>query len=154
MMNEFRTVYYDHSRSPAEQPHFPTGEAGFVRLGHDGEWRADAEVWIGPNSHCALVKHGVAEQLARLPSLSGRIGEGRDALIGPAGSEDAARIFYAADRMTYGARFDFVAVERRLPEPIRYRVAIDNREYQQTLSRLQFLATRAARYGHGLRLRI
>ena len=36
----------------------------------------------------------------------------------------------------------------------RYRIAIDNREYQKTLSQLQFLASTAARYGHGLRLRL
>ena len=37
---------------------------------------------------------------------------------------------------------------------LEYRVAIDNREYQQTLSKQQFLATTAARHGHGLRIRL
>jgi len=151
-MTRFRTVYYEHRRPAEQQRAFPTGEAGFVVLGADGEWSAETEVWISPNSHCALRNHGVAEQLAELSSALGSIEGARDLLISPGRSENAAHLFYEADRKTYGDRYDFVVLEQELPEPVRYRVAIDNREYQQTLSRLQFLATRATRNGYGLRL--
>lgn len=153
-MNGARIVYYDHSLPAERQPAFPCGEAGFVILSADGDWSAETEVWIGPNSHCALLQHGVADALSELPRVEGRVGGGLDALVPPAAAEAAARVFYEADRRTYGARYDFVAVVRELPERVEYRIAIDNREYQQTLSRLQFLATTASRQGHGLRIRL
>jgi len=148
------TVYYEHHRPASEQPAFPSGEAGPIVLGPDGAWSSEVEVWISPNSHCALVHHGVTDELNRLPCVQGRVGSGRDVLIAPAGSEDVAHIFYEADRKTYGARYDFLALAQEVPDPVHYRVAIDNREYQRTLSKLQFLATTASRHGYGLRLRI
>lgn len=153
-MRSARVVYYDHALGAEHQAAFPRGEAGPVILRADGDWSAETEVWIGPNSHCALMRHGVADALSALPRVQGRVGGGLDALVPPASAEAAARVFYEADRRTYGARYDFVAHLQELPERIEYRVAIDNREYQQTLSRLQFLATTAARHGHGLRIRL
>ena len=67
-----------------------------------------------------------------------------------------AEIFYEADRRTYGPRWvgvEFVAARCSEP-PTEYRIAIDNREYQRTLSRLQYLASTAARHGNGVRIRI
>ena len=34
------------------------------------------------------------------------------------------------------------------PEPVEYRVRIDNREYQVTLARLRYLVSMASREGH------
>ena len=153
-MSEPRVVYYDHARPPDEQPLFPRGEAGPVIVAASGEWTAETEVLIGPNTHCALVNHGVTAMLNAIAGIEGTVGSGRDALVPPAAAEDAARVFYEADRKTYGARYDFLALAQEVPSVVHYRVAIDNREYQRTLSQLQFLATTAARHGHGLRLRV
>ncbi len=153
-MSATRVIYYDHARSAAEQPLFPYGEAGPVLVDGEGGWAAETEVFIGPNSHCALVRHSVVVDLNAIPALEGVVGGGLDALVPPAAAELAARVFYEADRKTYGARYDFLAFAAGTPTSAEYRIAIDNREYQQTLSKLQFLATTAARHGHGLRLRI
>ncbi|MFP6627569.1 MAG: hypothetical protein VCC67_00875 [Myxococcota bacterium] len=153
-MSEPRTIYYDHARDPDEQPAFPRGEAGAVIVESGGRWISETEVQIGPNSHCALVHHGVADELTALPDARGRAGSGRDLLLAPGAAETAAHIFYEADRKTYGASYDFLALAQEIPEAIHYRIAIDNREYQQTLSQLQFLSTTAARHGRGLRIRL
>lgn len=153
-MSEPKAIYYDPTRDADEQLVFPRGDAGPVIVALEGEWTTTTEVWIGPNSHCALVHHGVADALNALPQSEGRAGSGRDLLVPPSASEAVAHIFYEADRKTYGATYDFLAVAQDLPRPVHYRVAIDNREYQQTLSQLQFMSTTAARHGHGLRIRI
>jgi len=149
-----RTIYYDHARGAALQPAFPRGEAGPVLVAPDGEWIAETHVWIGPNSHCALVQHGVVARIAALPGGQGCLGDGRDFLLPPSAAETLAGIFYEADRKTYGARYDFRVEARGTQGTSCYRIAIDNREYQKTLSQLQFLASTAARYGHGLRFRL
>ncbi len=153
-MSGARIVYYDHGERAEAQPRFPHGEAGPVVVASNGEWTADTEVWISPNSHCALLNHGVARELGAIESVEGSVGNGLDALVAPAAAERVARIFYEADRQTYGARYDFLACLDEAPVRVEYRIQIDNREYQQTLSRLQFLATTAARHGHGIRLRL
>ena len=153
-MTRPRTVYYDHEREPSVQPAFPHGEAGPVVIDRHGEWTAEAEVRIGPNSHCALFHHGVAEALRALPDAEGSRAGGLALLFPPRSADAVARIFYEADRKTYGASYDFLVVAQEVPEPVHYRIAIDNREYQQTLSKLQFMSTTAARYGHGLRVQL
>ncbi len=153
-MSEPRVVYYDHTRAADDQRHFPRGEAGPVVVTATGEWITETEVWIGPNTHCALVNHGVTDMLNAVPGIEGRVGSGRDALVPPGSAEETARVFYEADRKTYGAHYDFLALAQEVPTLVHYRVAIDNREYQRTLSQLQFLCTTSARYGHGVRLRI
>jgi hypothetical protein len=157
-VSESQVVYYDHSLDADDQPLFPRGEAGPVIVQIDGEWSAETEVQIGPNSHCALVNHGVILLLNAIPGIQGSVGAGLDALVPPASAERAARVFYEADRKTYGARYDFLArvaeADPGIRSPIHCRIAIDNREYQKTLSQLQFLATTSARHGHGIRLRI
>jgi len=72
----------------------------------------------------------------------------------PGAAEDAAAIFYDADRRTYGGRFEFVVHRQEVPEPLEYRIVIDNRDYQRTLSRLQFLAMTAGRHGWAIHLRL
>ena len=84
----------------------------------------------------------------------GRAGSGRNLLLTPGSAEAAANIFYQADHKTYGATYDFLALAQEIPEAIHYRIAIDNREYQRTLSQLQFLSMTAARHGRGLRIRL
>ena len=153
-MSKPRTVYYDPDLHADEQLAFPRGEAGPVVVLPGGDWTAPSEVLISPNSHCALLHHGVADELNALPTSEGRAGNGRDLLVPPSAAEPVAHIFYEADRKTYGASYDFLAFAQDVPEPIHYRVAIDNREYQQTLSQLQFMSTTAARHGHGLRIRL
>lgn len=154
-MSQQRVVYYDHDLDADLQPLFPRGEAGPVVVLGDGDWSAETEVSIGPNSHCALLNHGVATMLNEISGIEGSVGNGLDALVPPAVAEAAARVFYEADRKTYGALYDFVAFAgSEGPECVCYRIAIDNREYQRTLSQLQFLCTTAARHGHGIRLRI
>ena len=85
-MSRSRTIYYDHARGSDEQPAFPQGEAGSVIVESDGSWSSETEVQIGPNSHCALIHHGVADELTALPDARGHAGSGSRAgvLRGPA----------------------------------------------------------------------
>ena len=138
-------------------PPFREGEAGVVWLDGDGVLETDTRVRISPNSYHSLFAHGVIDRLAKLPLLLpdlGPPGEERQAVISPAAMPDALRIFYDADRETYGVRHDLLVAEAFGEPPADYRVAVDNREYQRTLSQLQFLANQASRMGHGLRLQL
>ena len=56
-----------------------------------------------------------------------------------------------ADRQTYGVRHDLLVAAAWGSPAADYRIRIDNREYQKTLSQLQFLASQASHMGHGLR---
>jgi hypothetical protein len=147
-------VYFDHARSDEAQEGFGHGDAGKVWLGDHGIFESDSRVRISGNSYHALLGHGVVGRLAVLPVQFGPIGEGRDAVLQPSVLESAARILYEADRMIYGASFEFSAGTTPLPAPREYRVVVDNREYQRTLARLQFLMSSAAREGHAVRLRL
>jgi hypothetical protein len=146
-----RIVYYDHEAGEGPQTGFRSGVAGFVVLTAGGTLETEPRVQIGPNSLAALHGHGVIEALNRLPDVEGPIGSGVDAVIHAGALDDASRVLYDADRKTYGASYEFVA-ER--DESIEYRVAIDNREYQRTLSRLQYLVTMASRLGHAAWMRL
>lgn len=146
-------VYYDPA-GPADQPGFRSGEASHVVALPDGAFETRATVEIGPNSLHALVEHGVATELARLPLVVGPLEPGRDAVLRPTALSDAAHILYEADRRTYGRNWEFVIGHDGAADPIEYRIAIDNREYQRTLSRLQYLVTMASRSGYGVRLRL
>ena len=149
-----RVVYYDHATGDSEQPGFRSGEAGGVHFSADGGVETDVRVRIGPNSLHALEGHGVIADLNRLPLITGPILPGRDAVLRPFGLSDASRILHEADRKTYGAVHEFVVHESEVPERVQYRIVIDNREYQRTLSRLQYLVTLASREGFGVRLRL
>lgn len=135
---------------------FRSGEAGTLALTADGDLASRARVHISPNSLHALHEHGVVAALGRLDFAVGPLAPGRDAVLRPTALSDASRILYEADRRTYGRVFEFT-VARRAPagaEPTEYRIVIDNREYQRTLSRLQYLAVTSSREGLALRLRL
>ena len=151
-MKSSETYYFDHAtgkRNPS--PPYRCGEAGFIWINAENFVETDSRFEVSSNSLHALRGHGVVNRLNDLEQMAGPIREGRDAALAPSAAEEASRIFYDADRMTYGGLHDlFVAVH----EGIDYRIVVDNREYQRTLSKLQFLSTTAARHGHGLRLRL
>lgn len=149
-----KVVYYDHaSRADDARAPFSCGEAGCVWIDEAGLIETDTRVTIEPNSFHALHGHGVVEQLAGLATAMGRVGNGEDAVLGPEAVAKALRIFYEADRMTYGARHDLLVRSASAHDPVEYRIVVDNRGYQRTLSRLQFMTSSAARMGHGIRLR-
>ncbi len=128
---------------------FRSGEAGCAWFADSGELETDTRVVLSVNSTQALLGHGVVDSLNRVP-LDGRLGGGLQVLV-PAPSSDAVRsIFYEADRKTYGADYEFVAATRPAPDPLEYRIRIDNREYQRTLSRMQFLITSAQHEGRAV----
>lgn len=149
-----RVVYYDHDASDRQQTGFRSGQADRVVLRADGFAEAEIAVRIPPNSLHALQGHGVVGELGRLPLVYGSVGRGREAVLRPAALSDASRILYDADRMTYGATHEFVTLETAGENPVQYRIVIDNREYQRTLARMQYLVTLAGREGHGVRLRL
>ncbi len=148
-------MYYDQRADAAARIDaanlYVEGEAGFVWVCDEGWVETDTQVSIPSNSLHALHGHGVVEALNALPQSLGPAGMLRDAVVEPSGVPEALRILYAADRMTYGAVHDLL-VERR--DATEYRIVVDNREYQRTLSRLQFLFSRAMRVGHGVRIRV
>lgn len=153
-MSRLRVVYYDPAAPDELQSGFPSGEAGFVALGPDETLEVLPRVSIGPNSHCALRGHGVVAALNRLPRVEGPIAIDVDAVIHPASLSDASRLLYEADRKTYGASYEFVASRAEGADPVEHRVVIDNREYQRTLSRLQYLVTLAGRQGQAVWIRL
>ena len=149
-----RVVYYDHALPDSAQPGFRSGEAGSVHVTTEGDVETDVRVRIPPNSLHALEGHGVVAALNRLPMATEPIAPGRDALLRPFSLGEASRILYEADRNTYGATHEFVAHEAEVPEAVQYRIVIDNREYQRTLARLQYLVTLGSREGFGVRIRL
>lgn len=146
-----RVVYYDHERG-GDQPGFARGEAGHGKLVETGGLASEMRVPIPANAYHALLGHGVVEELNRLPLDGGPVGSGHEAWIRPAAAEQAAHILYEADRKTYGGSWEFVAGRQDVPERIEYRIAIHNRQYQSTLSKLQFLAVTASRHGWAVAL--
>jgi hypothetical protein len=147
-----RVRYYDPHR-PALPP-FRSGEAGVVWLSKEEVFETDTRVVLSPNTLHSLIAHGVVEKLAALPAQMGPLGPGREAVLSPGALPEALHIFYEADRQTYGVRHDLLVASGWGMPPTDYRIAVDNREYQRSLSQLQFLASQASRMGHGLRLRL
>ena len=149
---EREPYYFDHDRQALNpRPPYSSGEAGFVWLNNDDIVESDRRFEISPNSLHALHGHGVVDRLNDLDLVAGPIGAGREAAIAPGSAEEAMFIFYDADRMTYGAVHDLPVAS---VEGIEYRLVVDNREYQRTLSKLQFLSATASRQGQGIRLRL
>lgn len=152
-----RVFYYDPrshgaKRDPASP--FRFGEVGAVWLSQDGYLETDTRVALGPNTYHSLVAHGVVAALAALPLEMGPLAPGSEAVLAPASVPAAMRLFYEADRQTYGAEHDLLVAAAWGDPPADYRIAVDNREYQRTLSKLQFVASEASRMGHGLRLKL
>ena len=67
-----------------------------------------------------------------------------EVLIPPAELDAAQQLFYRADTKTYGESYEFVVDAQR---QIEYRIRIDNREYQNTLSGVQYLLRTASHEG-------
>lgn len=144
------TYYFDHTDGALNpSPPYRSGQAGFVWINEADELTSDCRFEISSNSLHALHGHGEVGLLNALDLIAGPIGAGREAAVAPGAAEEAARIFYSADRMTYGGQHDLSVGEWK---GVDYRIVVNNREYQRTLSKLQFLATTASRQGHGLRL--
>lgn len=132
-----------------------TGSAGFVYVDADGTVSDDLRLRLSANSTYALLGHGVVDALNALP-LQGTLGRGRKVLIPPRDLEAARELFYRADARTYGRRYEFVvdgefvrAANEGGPETTgtELRIRIDNREYQNTLSGLQYLLRTASHEG-------
>jgi len=139
--------------APVEAP-FRNGEAGLVWISEDEIFETDTQVCLSPNTYHSLFEHGVIEQLALLPLEMGRLGRDSEAVLAPSALTAALPILYEADRQTYGVRHDLLIARAQGMPPTDYRIVIDNREYQRSLSQLQFLASRASRMGHGLRIKL
>ena len=147
-----RAYYYD----PAEEIRAPfrSGEAGVVWLSEEGFFETDTRVELDPNAYHSLFAHGVIDALADLPMQMGPLAVEGEAVLAPSAIPAALHLFYEADRETYGVEHDLLVAEAFGSPPLDYRIAVDNREYQRTLSKLQFVASEAARMGHGLRLKL
>jgi hypothetical protein len=148
-----RAVYLSREEVGTPPPPYRTGEAGVVLIDESGALQTRATVPLSANTVHALLGHGVVDALNALP-VEGRIGDGLEALIPPAILDDARQILYDADRRTYGGRFEFVVERRSEPDPVEYRVRIDNREYQASLARLQYLVSQAGHDGLAVWIRI
>lgn len=161
-----RVVYYEPRYEPrpaaplratpteASPTPFRCGEVGVVWLSDEGFLETDTRVMLGPNSYHSLVAHGVVEALGKLLLELGPLEPGSEAVLAPASMPAAIHLFYEADRETYGVSHDLLVARAWGSPPRDYRIAVDNREYQRTLSKLQFVASEAGRMGHGLRLRL
>jgi hypothetical protein len=153
MQRPMRIVYLNSGDAEPEPDLLRRGRAGCVWLDADGSFELDTRVQLSANSTHALLGHGVVAELNRLP-LEGTLGEGLETLVPPAKLEAARALFFEADRKTYGATYEFVVGTRERPEPVEYRLRIDNREYQSTLSHLTFLMSVASREGLAAYLQI
>ncbi len=141
-------VYLQPQDFVAPPPPFRVGEAGLVRLNAQGALHSDTQLRLSANSTHALLGHGVVDALQAL-GIEGRLGIDGDALVPQRLLERARALFYEADRKTYGGSFEFSA---GFLGDVEYRVRVNNREYQRTLSRLQFLLSTASMEGHAVRL--
>jgi len=148
-----RVIYLNPAAGGAANDLLRTGEAGCVAVTADGALEMDSRVLLSANSTHALLGHGVVDRLNELP-LEGKLGDGREVLVPPSHLDTARALFFEADRKTYGARYEFVVGQGTGPEPVEYRLRIDNREYQSTLSHLTFLMSVASREGLAVWMRI
>jgi hypothetical protein len=145
-----RVEYIAENRPRVAEASLRSGRAGTAWVGADGRLESATRFKLSPNTAHALVGHGVVEALNELP-LQGRLGSGLEVVIPSPILDDARAIFYAADTKTYGAVYEFV-VDRQ--SGVEYRIRIDNREYQRSLSRLQYLVSTASREGRLVWLQI
>ncbi len=141
----------DQFEAPPEP--FRTGQAGCAWLSEDGALEQNVRVHLSANSTHALLGHGVVDALNDL-SLEGRLGDGQATLIPPPTLDSARSIFYAADRKTYGACYEFIVESGETRADTQYRIRIDNREYQAALSELTYLVSTASREGRAVWIRI
>jgi hypothetical protein len=153
---DVRIVWFDPATSADPPAPFRAGEVSSFEWGA-GDVVTRARVTVPPNSLHALYGHGVVDALNRQPLAHGPIAPHADAVLRANALSEASRILYEADRTTYGRTWEF-AVDGGLAGTgagnVEYRIAIDNREYQRTLSRLQYLVVLAGREGRAVRLRL
>jgi len=153
MLEPMRTLYLTGGPNEPGAELLRTGAAGCAWLDADGAFELDTRVRLSSNSTHAMFGHGVVEELNALP-IEGSLGGGLEALIPPAHLDRVRSLFFEADRKTYGATYEFVVGTADAPEPVEYRVRIDNREYQATLSHLTFLMSVASREGLAVWMRL
>jgi len=149
MIGAARRIFLTSAQFDDPPPPFRTGAAGLVRLDASGDFELEERMRISANSSHALIGHGVLDSLNEL-SPEGTLGEGRPVLFRPSLVEDARSVLYAADRTTYGGKWEFVVAREEGDPPIEYRVAVLNREYQVTLVRLVDVFNRASRHGEAV----
>ena len=149
-----RVVWFDPATSADPSPPFRAGWVTSFDWGDDGDVVTRARVTIPPNSLHALYGHGVVDALNRLPQALGPIAPETDAVLRATALSEASRVLYEADRTTYGRTWEFTVGGAGDDRAVEYRIAIDNREYQRTLSRLQYLVVLAGREGLAVRLRL
>lgn len=145
------TIYLNAADFHSPPPPFRLGEAGHVWLNAQGEFERETRLRLSANTTHALLGHGVVDELNRLP-LMGEVGTGLDVVIPQEALPAATRIFYAADRNTYGGEWEFGVGHDQHGEECRVR--IDNREYQRSLARLSDVLSAASRIGYAAWLRI
>jgi hypothetical protein len=134
------------------------GEVGCLYLGADENWVSETRLQLSANSTHALIGHGVIDALNELP-IEGQLGGGLQVLIPPSQLEAARRLFYLADARTYGGSHEFVLGTASDPEEdgearVEFRIRIDIREYQITLSGLQYQFRIASREGAAIWIQI
>jgi hypothetical protein len=139
-----RIEYLTEGHDPVPGVSLCFGSAGFVVPTTDGRLVVDTRLQLSANSTHALMGHGVLDLLNELP-LQGRLDTGLQVVIPPAQLESARQVFYQADEQTYGRSYEFSVGEA--VDGVSYRIRIDNREYQHTLSGLQFLLRTASHDG-------
>ena len=134
-----RVEYLTTKLPPVPAAALRRGEVGCLFPGSGGTFVSETRLRLSANSTHALMGHGVIDALNELP-LEGRLGSGLQVLIPPAQLEPARRLFYLADEKTYGGTYEFVlGIDTHRGDEVEYRIRIDNREYQNTLSGLQYL---------------
>ena len=139
--------YLTEDLDPVPGAPLRSGSAGFVRPTAAGDFESESRLRLSANSTHALMGHGVVASLNQLP-LQGRLGTGMQVLIPPGQLEPARLLFYRADEKTYGRNYEFEVGGQEHRDPgVEYRIRIDNREYQQTLSGLQYLLRTASHDG-------
>lgn len=143
-MASVRIEYLTEDRSPVPGVSLCYGSVGVVVPTTDGSLATEARLRLSANSTHALIGHGVLDRLNELP-LQGRLGTGLKVLILPSQLESVRQVFYRADERTYAGDFEFAVGDP--VDGVEYRIRIDNREYQHTLSGLQFLFRTASYEG-------
>lgn len=158
-----RIQYLNEEQAAVTGISLRSGSAGCVYAGNDGGFATDLRIELSANATHALIGHGVVDALNELP-LEGRLGNGLEVLIPPAQLDAARQLFYRADEKTYGRSYEFVVdpavdsndnnlratsqnVDANANANVEYRIRIDNREYQNALSGLQYLLRTASHEG-------
>lgn len=141
-------IYLERDQWTDPPAPFRTGSAGWIRLDAEDQFELHSRVDLSANATHALLEHGVVDALNAL-GLEGQLGGGLPVLIRPALIEAARSVLYEADRNTYGATWEFVIDRSETDPPCEYRVIIDNRDYQISLTRLIDVLNHASRVGIG-----